>query len=291
MDAPVPMILDEAQKLGLKVALCYEEKTDFVWPEVRHPASRADIVDNTVGDLKYILSHYAHHPAYMTRNGLPVLFQFNGSGHGKFGANSFTPEEWAAIMARLPEKFVFGRQGLDPAYGSSSQFRFIWCSYDARKIDDFGAQARHMVDTGQADFFMGMISPGFDDTGVWGWGGGPRITPRNGLSLLRKTFDHAFAGDPEIIQIVTWNDFNEGTVIEPTRDFGFQDIDAIAVWWAERSGRHANLSAIREPFLEYTRTSSPVQKANLPQGPLDSYLAQHSLDSTPPASHDILPPP
>lgn len=279
MDKPIPAILDEAQKLGLKVAICYEEKTDFVWPEVRHPRSRADIVANTVSDLKYILSNYAHRPAYMTRNGSPVLFQFNGSGTGKFGDNYFTPAEWDQIMAQLPEKFVFGRQGLEPEYSSSAQFRFIWCVFRPEQADQFAAAARRMVDAGQAQFFMNSICPGFDDTGVWGWGGGPRVTPRRGTAALMETFQHALSGKPEIVQIVTWNDFNEGTVIEPTRDFGFQYLDAIATWYAQVTGRTADLASIRRPFLEYAKSCTSAQRANLPQGSLDPYLAPRPLDA------------
>jgi hypothetical protein len=87
----------------------------------------------------------------------------------------------------------------------------------------------------------------------------------------------ALADDPEIVQIVTWNDFNEGTVIEPTKNFGFADLDAIAEWWAQRAGKHANLAAIRAPFLEYVKTCTPDRRAELPAGDLKQYVSETKI--------------
>jgi hypothetical protein len=120
-----------------------------------------------------------------------------------------------------------------------------------------------------------MICPGFNDTGVWGWGGGPRVIDRKGLSFLKATFDQAFSHDPEVIQLITWNDFNEGTVMEPTREFGFDYLDALATWRAERHGRKADLAAIRKPYREYVRACAPWQRAEL--GPEGDSLASHHL--------------
>ena len=32
---------------------------------------------------------------------------------------------------------------------------------------------------------------------------------------------------PAIVQIVTWNDFGEGTVVEPTQEYGYRDLGII----------------------------------------------------------------
>lgn len=275
-DKQIPLLLDEAQKVGMKVGLFYEEKSNFVWPSYRDPKNRAEALNNALGDLRYVLDRYTRHPAYLKRDGLPLIFQFNGYGEGKIGPKYYTPAEWNQVMARLPQKIVYGRQGLDAAYSGSAQCRYLWWS-GAREDLGFNAQAQQMVRAGKASLFMAMVCPGFDDTGVWGWGGGPRVTPREGLSLLKDTFDHAFTGGPEIIQVVTWNDFNEGTVVEPTREEGFRDLDALATWWAAKTGRKTNLDAIRAPFREYARACSVTERAELPTPPYDASLARRPL--------------
>jgi hypothetical protein len=32
---------------------------------------------------------------------------------------------------------------------------------------------------------------------------------------------------PSIIQIATWNDWGEGTVVEPSREFGYRDLELV----------------------------------------------------------------
>jgi hypothetical protein len=41
------------------------------------------------------------------------------------------------------------------------------------------------------------------------------------------TFQKALERDPDIIQVVTWNDYGEGTNIEPTLEYGTQYLEMI----------------------------------------------------------------
>lgn len=286
-DKRIPMLLDEADKLGMKIGLCYEEKINFVWPGFRNPKTRAEAIASAEADLKHITADYGGHPAFLRRHGVPYIFLFNGYGNGLIGPRYYTPAEWTQIHASLPRPILLGRQGLDSAFFPPFQASFQWWSSSAKALRGYYARASQMVADKTLLFYMAMISPGFNDTGVWGWGAGPRVTPRAGLSLLRSTLDLALASRPEIVQIVTWNDFNEGTVIEPTRETGFQYLDAIATWWGRSKGRPVDLDAIRAPFREYVRTCSPSERAELPENP-DSYLARRSLAVSVPDYLDVL---
>ncbi len=276
-DQQIPTLLDEAQKLGMRIAICYEEKLNF--PAYRTPASRADVVASTVADLSYIVQHYGAHPAYLKRNGLPFIYQFNGWGQGPLGPRYLTPQEWSQVFAALPGQFVYGRQNLDPAFHPPIGAAYLWFSANPERMQSFARQAAAMVSNHQLQFWMSMVSPGFDDTGVWGWGNKPRVTPRHDLDTLKLTFDSAFGGDPELIQIVTWNDFNEDTVVEPTREEGFADLDALETWWGARTGRPVDLSDNRTPFLDYAAAASPREKAELPPGSLQPFLAVRLVPS------------
>ncbi|HLV78907.1 MAG TPA: endo-1,3-alpha-glucanase family glycosylhydrolase [Chthonomonadaceae bacterium] len=273
-DAPIPLLLEEADRLGMRIAICYEEKLNFLWRGVK---SRDEAIRDAMADLKYVVSRYTSNAAYLRRDGKPVIFQFDGWGEGPLGPKYFTPEELKRILGSLPAPVAYCRQGLTPAYHPEIPGAFQWWSSSAADIRGFAEQARQMVQEGKLAFFANEISPGFDDTGVWGWGDGARVTPRAGLSLLRATFDLAFTAHPELVQIVTWNDFNEGTVVEPTREHGFQYLDALATWWAQKRGTTTDLEAIRRPFLEYVRTCSPAERAELPPAPYDTYLKPRSL--------------
>ncbi len=48
-----------------------------------------------------------------------------------------------------------------------------------------------------------------------------------GGRTFRETFDRALRSGAPIVQIATWNDYGEGTVIEPTRDLGYKYLEYI----------------------------------------------------------------
>jgi hypothetical protein len=49
---------------------------------------------------------------------------------------------------------------------------------------------------------------------------------RNG-ETFRSILDHALEGGPDVVQLVTWNDYGEGTSIEPTREFGNRYLEIV----------------------------------------------------------------
>jgi hypothetical protein len=66
-------------------------------------------------------------------------------------------------------------------------------------------------------------SPGFNDVYVEGH---RELAHRDGQTL-HETLDVAMEGPWEIIQLVTWNDYGEGTMIEPTHEFGYTFLEVI----------------------------------------------------------------
>ncbi len=75
---------------------------------------------------------------------------------------------------------------------------------------------------------IGVVFPGFRDiykqAGVSESYG--RIDDQNGVTFS-ETLDLALESDSELIQIATWNDFGEGTVIEPTTNLGYRYVDTL----------------------------------------------------------------
>jgi hypothetical protein len=44
---------------------------------------------------------------------------------------------------------------------------------------------------------------------------------------LRFTLQLALEQNPDVIQLITWNDYGEGTIIEPTEEFGYQYLEIV----------------------------------------------------------------
>jgi hypothetical protein len=75
------------------------------------------------------------------------------------------------------------------------------------------------------DFAMGCAYPGFKDFyAEGGWGNNYFYLNHNDGELLNQTLDLAIQNKTSIdaLQLVTWNDFGEGTMFEPTYEYGFK---------------------------------------------------------------------
>lgn len=261
-DQVVPLLLEIGNEAGIKICLCYEEKVN--WPEFRQPNSREEIVQSVVADLSYVLDRYSSHPAYLTRVGDPVLFQFNYWGEDALGPKNVRPAEWDQVFASLSRKVAYVRQNHEEGFHPTIPARYLWFTPDESLIERFTRSSLGDVETGTLSFFVTMAAPEFNDSGVNGWGGGSRITPGAGLSLFDDTLRRAWQGNPEMIQLVTWNDFNEGTSIEPSLEHGFRYLDALEVRIGEKTGRAVDLSNNRLPFHRYYGEASEAEKREIP---------------------------
>jgi hypothetical protein len=167
------------------------------------------------------------------------------------------------VFAALPQRVAYIRQNLDEAYYPPVAGAYVWWSqsdWPAR----FAVRAAELRNGGRLGFFMTMVCPGFNDTGVWGWGAGPRVSQGYGTAVLKWTEDRALIGRPELVQLVTWNDFNESTCFEPTVQYRFAFLEELGRWWSSAVHRQVDLKRLSNPLEEYRRTCSPGELAALP---------------------------
>lgn len=76
----------------------------------------------------------------------------------------------------------------------------------------------------------GSAYPGFDSFyAQGGWGGPTWVIPHNNGQTLTQTLALAtqYQSRLKFVQLATFNDFGEGTMLEPTREFGFAALQQI----------------------------------------------------------------
>lgn len=258
-DEPLPIIFNEAEKLGMKVALCFEEKEFCVW---MHPHSRQEMIDNVVDGLTYAMKTWMPRKAYLRRNGIPFMMQFDSWGEGPLGPVYLQPAEWKIVFSRLPGKLVYCKQNLLTQYYPPMQAAYVWWNQGPAS-EKFARAAGALRDHGKLQFFMSMLGVGFNDTGVWGWGDGPRVSDHYGLDVLKHLETIANENSPELIQCVTWNDFNEGTCFEPTTEYGFAWVDEVEKYIGRLHGRPVNLQDNRQPYRDYVRAATAAERSEL----------------------------
>jgi hypothetical protein len=103
----------------------------------------------------------------------------------------------------------------------------MWASKDG-VLDAKGLDAYLDRFYGQDGPKIGCAFPGFHD--IYQQAG---VQPSHGYldagsgETFRHTLGRAVASGSPIIQVATWNDFGEGTSIEPTREYGYRYLEAV----------------------------------------------------------------
>lgn len=222
-NAATVKLFEYTKKAGLRFVLCYEDQT------VLHMVNEGYIPRDEARargaeDMQFAAETFFSDPSYVTHNDQPLLFVFGpqyfrqpADWEEMFTAIEPTPAlvildkhaSWALAGYPWPPMKMSGGLTLNPK---------VLQSY----LDLFYRNAQ------KRDYIVGSAFPAFHDiyeeAGVRSSYG--TIDPQNG-ETFKSTIDTALAANADIIQLVTWNDYGEGTIIEPTEETGTQYLEIV----------------------------------------------------------------
>jgi len=193
--------------------------------------SEDDARNHGQADMRYLQEHWFSDESYVRYNGQPLLFVF--------GPQYFrNPDDWQTMFSGLPETPALIT--LDGHMDWAALSSYPWPPMSmAGGIELAPAVLESYLDlfyrnARRRDVIVGSAFPAFHDiyaeAGVrssYGY-----IAPRDG-ETLRFTFDAALQNNASIIQLVTWNDYGEGTIIEPTEETGYQYLEIVQQYRTE----------------------------------------------------------
>jgi PKD repeat protein len=165
-----------------------------------------------ITDLNYIVNTYTVSPAYMRIDGQPVIFTFD--------VENLPNIDWTKVMASVqgnPKLVLHNSQGFTKSYSSGS---YAWVSINRNDQNDWAqGYLDNLYNTSKSYPGMKMYPgtwKGFNDTAA-SWSQN-RIMSQNCGQVWLQTFaelNKYFTGTQAPgIQLVTWNDYEEGTEIE-----------------------------------------------------------------------------
>lgn len=205
-------LVAQAQKLGMRFAICYEDST--VPALIKAGKLKADQrVEHVVNEIAWLADNVFNRKGYVHLDGKPVFLSF--------GQGGLTDAEWTECLGKVSEQIAYfsEHQKRTSAVGA-----FDWPipQEGIAGVDRFEQSASEWPDS------IAVVFPRFVDiyaqAGVHeSWG---RIEDQQG-TVFQQTLRRAFGGPAKIIQIATWNDWGEGTNIEPSREFGYRDLETI----------------------------------------------------------------
>ncbi|MGL6125699.1 glycoside hydrolase family 99 protein [Chryseobacterium artocarpi] len=206
-DKSVMQYLDIAQRFNLKIAFHIEPFYKTV-TELRD-------------QLSYLVTTYSQHPAFYKKDGKPVYYVYD--------SYKIAPEEWSKLLSENGEKTVRNTKldalyiGLwveknDSAFFDKSGFDGFY-TYFASEGFVFGSTTSNWKDMAQYAkdhhlIFIPCVGPGYSDTRIRPWNEANFKSRDNG-KYYEKMFDAAIKVNPEFIGITSFNEWHEGTQIEP----------------------------------------------------------------------------
>jgi len=217
-------LFEACEKAGLSFAICYEDQTIKHMVDNNHLKAEDDIAHGKEV-MQYMESNWFQSAAYQKINDQPLLLVF---GPQYFQKTS----DWNELFSVLstPPLFFTENDRLNPAVGAYP-WPPMWKS-NAEGIlttEALNSYLRDFYNKAKSwDFLVAGAWPQFDDiykeAGVSnGYG---RLDANDG-ETLRSTLQKAIEQSPDAVQLVTWNDYGEGTMIEPTEEFGYQWLDIV----------------------------------------------------------------
>jgi hypothetical protein len=204
------------KKAGMRFAVCYEDNAV-------KSLKNGDDIRQAEKDLAWAEEHFFSTVNYVRLNGRPVLLVF-GPQH----------LQWKFQLIAKP--LVFGLPHLAAKHALDGAFAWPPVT-GGKRIDP--ERWRRELDAVYASKqpFIATAFPGFHDiykeAGVHDSYGS--IETRGGRTFT-ESLEQALKSGAPIIQVATWNDYGEGTVIEPTRNHGYRYLEALP-----RCGEKAHL--------------------------------------------------
>src|SRR5947209_385207 len=213
---PAATLQDTSTKLIMKEAEAHAGFTFAITEDAGALITAAeqngcDATAQLTADLNYIISTFTSSPAYMKVNGKTPIFMF--------GVTAWY-EDWPRVQAALPSSIALVFRGGEGLHLNASGGAFQWVDINSNDPFDeqIGAQDNFYNAANQKPTFiaLGSAYKGFNDTSAE-WGTNRVVDQHCGQTWLDTFSDigkhYSVSNQLPAVQIVTWNDYEEGTAI------------------------------------------------------------------------------
>ena len=209
-------MLDVASQRGFRITVYFETRSPFF-------DSQADLVEA----LRYVLSRHADHPAFLRYAGKPLIF-FWAVGDVFRAQGQSAVDAWAAIRQQVDP----GGNSLWIADGADVDFLRVFDGHNLYNItwnppvdvditlSRWGNRVReYNSQHGAQKLWVATVMPGYDDLRIEGRSNRFALQRSNG-AYYRETWQAALNSAPDLIAITSFNEWCEGTQIEPSVTYG-----------------------------------------------------------------------
>ena len=238
-------LIKHIKKAGLKFAICYEDQS------VKHLINDKKIkISNDLSyakkELLWMEKHFFADKSYLRVNSQPVLLIF--------GPQHFKKNQWNQIVSVLKNKVQLftlphlnnqiqgaGSFGWPPVHDGQKITKDVWMDYLQKLYMNHNRKP-----------FIASAFPQFHDiyqqAGIHKSYGYLDSSEGNTFGV---TFQMALKSSSEIIQVATWNDYGEGTMIEPTKEFGYRYLEFLQAYYIKNHEHPFHKNDLQLPIKLY----------------------------------------
>ena len=223
-EANLTALLEEAAARNFRVGILFETDSPFMGG-----------YDSVAGALQHALSVHANQPAYLRADGKPVIF-FWRSGMYDIGT-------WAAIRSQVDPGYgsLWIGEGVDTSQLSVFDGHYLYSNTWNPPADltatnqKFASRVAAMREaTGAPKLWVATVMPGYNDVAIRPNSGFARS--RDGGAYYAQSWQAAMASRPNWVVITSFNEWPEGTYIEPSATYGDAYIGLTAQYSSQFKG-------------------------------------------------------
>lgn len=209
---------DAATRVLLKVA----EEEAFLVSAYLEQARDAKHLTNQVS---YLVREFGPSKAWLKEDGRPVVFVYTRVV-GEFRPEDFAAARGGALLVMDTFDMTYGKAGgglhtYNPVFEDVARLREAYASAS------LACRANGLV-------FAATVVPGYDDTVVRDPGG---TRPREEGRFYDAFWEAAIASEPDWVLVCSWNEWHEGSEIEPSKEYGEFYLERTAEWVRKWKGR------------------------------------------------------
>jgi len=230
-DEGMAQVLAAAEQAGLKITIYYEAAKP----------RQAPTPEATEDDLLYVLTRYGNHPAWLRAGNKPVVFVYGRA------LNELHLAGWSQVIDQVNRRYAGGVCFLGDEISKSADKVFDGIHmYNptsqtaGRSIEELRSWARtnypRWVATAGKRISCVTVIPGYDDTKLKRPCPRP-VTSRHEGETYRVLWQEAIAAHPDWILITSWNEWHEGSEIEPSQENGDRELIATGSFARTFTGR------------------------------------------------------
>jgi uncharacterized protein YgiM (DUF1202 family) len=224
-------LLDEAAARNFRIGILFESTSPFF---------------NGSGDATAALAHalnvHANHPAFLRVDGRPVIFFWRPT--------IWSVDTWRSMRDQVDpgRNSIWIAEGVDMAYQAVFDGHHLYSNtwnppsdltYTNQKFANWTAAASQQYGTHKR--WVATVMPGYDDTRTGR--GNAFARDREGGAYYERSWQAAIASGPDWIVITSFNEWPEGSYIEPSVAYGNRYLDLTAQWSAVYKSGGGGVSA------------------------------------------------